>query len=181
VSRGDAERIVPTESPRARIAAMNGEVSGSEPVPVDRGQPEVPLHLKLALTPEQVEELTNVSARMVRDLVAKGLLRRVAHTSRILVPRSELDRWLKQRPSGTVRHPDRDCEDCGVTHVRWSMHQRDADRRQDDTPDALLFISQLDSLLETWRGALGRRTIAEILQQRAVTADHPASGSDEPR
>lgn len=55
---------------------------------------QTPLHLKLALTPEQVDELTGVAARTVRDLVKAGHLARVPHTSRILIARAEVDRWL---------------------------------------------------------------------------------------
>ena len=56
--------------------------------------PEVPLTEKLALNPEEVEALTGISSRHVRDCIREGLVARVRHTSRVLVARSELDRWL---------------------------------------------------------------------------------------
>ena len=55
---------------------------------------EIPLTEKLALTPSEVEALTGISERHVRECVKQGVVRRVPHTSRILIARVELDRWL---------------------------------------------------------------------------------------
>lgn len=54
----------------------------------------IPLAEKLALNPCEIEALCGVSARTVRELVARGDLKRVPFTSRVLVARAELDRWL---------------------------------------------------------------------------------------
>lgn len=63
---------------------------------------ETPLHAKLALNPEEVESLTGVAARTVRDLVKNGHLARVPHTARILIARVELDRWLTSSEQGSA-------------------------------------------------------------------------------
>lgn len=56
----------------------------------------VPVHLKAALSVSEVTELVGLSDKAIRRLVATGVLRRVPHTSRLLISRAELDRWLHE-------------------------------------------------------------------------------------
>lgn len=63
---------------------------------------DLPLVDRLALTPEEIEALTGISARHVRECVKDGLVRRVPYTSRILIARAELDRWLAGNEAGAA-------------------------------------------------------------------------------
>ncbi len=49
-------------------------------------------------------------------------------------------------------HPDYDCEDCGVYHMPWSLHEAGRQRRELATRDGLAPI------LELFPGALADNT-----------------------
>ena len=53
----------------------------------------VPTHLKLALSVREVAEMCSISTS-VDKLIAQGVLPRVPHTGRVLVPRSAVERWV---------------------------------------------------------------------------------------
>jgi excisionase family DNA binding protein len=55
---------------------------------------EVPVHLKAALTPNEVAALVGLSASTIRRLVRDGVLRPVPHAPRVLIARAEVDRWV---------------------------------------------------------------------------------------
>lgn len=61
----------------------------------------VPTHLKIAVGPAEAGELVGgVSASTINRLIERGVLARVPHTDRVLIARSELDRWVASgRPS----------------------------------------------------------------------------------
>lgn len=59
-----------------------------------RAVPTVPVHLKAALSVPEITEMVGLSAPAVYRLVERGVLARVPHTSRLLVARAELDRWV---------------------------------------------------------------------------------------
>ena len=54
----------------------------------------VPTHLKLALSVREVAEMCSISVTTVDKLIAQGVLPRVPHTGRVLVPRSAVERWV---------------------------------------------------------------------------------------
>ena len=54
----------------------------------------VPVHLKAALSVPEITEMVGLSAPAVYRLVEQGVLARVPHTSRLLVARAEIDRWV---------------------------------------------------------------------------------------
>lgn len=54
----------------------------------------VPTHLKLALSVREVAEMCSISTTSVDKLIAQGVLPRVPHTGRVLVPRTAVERWV---------------------------------------------------------------------------------------
>jgi excisionase family DNA binding protein len=60
-----------------------------------RPESQVPRHLKIALSVQDVAALCSISTPTVRRLVAEGVLPRVPHTERVLIPRSAVERWVE--------------------------------------------------------------------------------------
>lgn len=53
----------------------------------------VPTHLKIAVSAREAGELLDMSEPAVRRLVAAGVLARIPHTGRLLIARTELERF----------------------------------------------------------------------------------------
>lgn len=54
----------------------------------------LPIDRRIALTAAEAGELVGVSEATIRRLVDDGHLARVKHTTRLLIARCELDRWV---------------------------------------------------------------------------------------
>jgi len=54
----------------------------------------LPIDRRIALSAAEAGELVGVSEATVRRLVEDGHLARVKHTSRLLIARCELNRWV---------------------------------------------------------------------------------------
>lgn len=55
---------------------------------------QVPLNERLALSPAEAGSLLGVSESLVRRLINDGVLARVPHTERVLIARTELERFV---------------------------------------------------------------------------------------
>lgn len=56
--------------------------------------PTVPVHLKLAVSVPEAAALVSMSPSTIRRLVLQGVLPTVPHTSRTLIPRAALERFV---------------------------------------------------------------------------------------
>jgi excisionase family DNA binding protein len=75
------------------VAELADELIAAVVARLDRDRPafRVP---KLALTPKETAEALSISEPVVRDLIAKGEIAHVRVGRRIVVPVSQLERWL---------------------------------------------------------------------------------------
>lgn len=56
--------------------------------------PEIPTHLKLALTVPEAAAMIGLGNSSIRRLIEDGVLARVPHTNRVLIARAELERFV---------------------------------------------------------------------------------------
>lgn len=61
-----------------------------------RNARQVPLSERLAFSAAEAGSLLGVSESLVRRLVREGKLARVPHTERILIARTEIERFVRQ-------------------------------------------------------------------------------------